>query len=98
MCWKDLRAKSAYLKSGNYKAAINGFEGIKKDFSYRRFLNSHLSVKLHYYLGIAYENDNQNESAIREYSKFLKSWQDADADLKTIDDAGKRLTRLQNQF
>jgi serine/threonine protein kinase/tetratricopeptide (TPR) repeat protein len=52
------------------------------------------SVRAHYWLGVAYEQQGQKDKAVTEYKKFLEIWKDADFKSKEIDDAKRRLTQL----
>ncbi|EQB64037.1 MAG: hypothetical protein RBG1_1C00001G1616 [candidate division Zixibacteria bacterium RBG-1] len=54
------------------------------------------SVKAHYWLGVAYEQQGEKDKAIKEYEKFLEIWKEADPELqqKEIKDAKERLAKL----
>ena len=52
------------------------------------------SVKAHYWLGVAYEQQGKKEKAISEYKKFLDIWKDADFNSPEIKDAKVRLAKL----
>jgi serine/threonine protein kinase/tetratricopeptide (TPR) repeat protein len=52
------------------------------------------TVKAHYWLGVAFEQQGKKEEAIKEYKKFLDIWKDADFDSPEITDANKRVLRL----
>ncbi len=54
------------------------------------------SVKAHYWLGVAYEQQEEKDKAIKEYEKFLEIWKDADPELqaKEMKDAKERLAKL----
>ncbi len=52
------------------------------------------SVKAHYWLGVAYEQQGQKNQAIKEYEKFLEIWKDADFKSKEMDDAKARVAKL----
>ncbi len=52
------------------------------------------SVKAHYWLGVAYEQQGKKEKAISEYKKFLDIWKDADFNSHEIKDAKVRLAKL----
>lgn len=55
------------------------------------------SVKAHYWLGVAYEQQGQKDQAIKEYEKFLDIWKDADFKSKEMDDAKARLAKLKGK-
>ncbi|MDH3252427.1 MAG: FlgO family outer membrane protein [Ignavibacteria bacterium] len=52
------------------------------------------TAKAHYWLGVAYEQLNQKEQAIKEYDEFLEIWKDADFQSKELDDAKVRRAKL----
>ena len=52
------------------------------------------AVKAHYWLGVAYEQQDEKNKAIKEYEKFLDLWKDADTDLSELQDAKARLAKL----
>jgi tetratricopeptide (TPR) repeat protein len=52
------------------------------------------SVKAHYWLGIAYEQQGKKDEAIKEYEKFLDIWKDADLRLPELSDAKAHLAKL----
>jgi len=55
------------------------------------------SVKLHYYLGQAYEQSHLPAKASEEYRKFLDIWNTADPGIKEVSDAQDRLRRLERK-
>ena len=54
------------------------------------------SVITHYWLGQAYEANNQYEKAIEQYETFLDIWKNADDGLKSVTDAKVRLAKLKS--
>ena len=52
------------------------------------------SVKAHYWLGVAYEQQGEKQKAIKEYETFLDIWNDADTITKEMQDAKKRVVKL----
>jgi tetratricopeptide (TPR) repeat protein len=52
------------------------------------------SIKAHYWLGIACEQQGDKEQAMKEYSTFLDYWKEADFDSKELKDAKARLAKL----
>ena len=52
------------------------------------------SVKAHYWLGVAYEQQGQKNQAMKEYEKFLEIWKDADFKSREIEDARVRVAKL----
>ena len=49
------------------------------------------SVKAHFWLGVAYEQQGNKAKAKEEYEKFLEIWKDADTEVPELVDARKRL-------
>lgn len=52
------------------------------------------SVKAHYWLGVAYEQQGDKEKAKKEYETFLEIWKDADFNSLELTDAKTRLAKL----
>lgn len=52
------------------------------------------SVKAHYWLGVAYQQQGEKVKALKEYEKFLEIWKEADPGIKEIEDAKQRLAKL----
>ena len=63
-------------------------------YSAGRVAETIAGVKLHYYLGIAYEESRWSDRAIEQYEMFLEIWEQADSDLSVLADARERLNRL----
>jgi serine/threonine protein kinase/Flp pilus assembly protein TadD len=53
------------------------------------------SVKSHYWLGVAYEQQGQTDRAKEEYEKILDIWKDADFKSTELSDARARLAKLE---
>ena len=93
------------LKTGRTAEAINEFRqflwhspigNLLFDLDYLPFSNYRtvFSVKAHYWLGVAYEQQGEKQKAIGEYENFLRIWKDADFKSQELDDAKVRLTKL----
>jgi tetratricopeptide (TPR) repeat protein len=52
------------------------------------------TTKAHYWLGVAYEQQDDKDKAIKSYEKFLELWKDADFKSKELDNAKVRLSKL----
>ena len=52
------------------------------------------SVKAHYWLGVAYEQQGDKQKAAKEYEKFVNIWAEADFKSVELQDAKLRLARL----
>ncbi|HYQ86345.1 MAG TPA: protein kinase [Bacteroidota bacterium] len=95
----------AHLKTGRAAEAIEELKRITAcwpiDFpGYNLFLLPKpeewltASVKAHYWLGVAYEQDGRKADAVREYEEFLNIWKDADFKSQELEDARARLGKL----
>ncbi len=89
-----LAAGLAYLKANRLADAVASFEYLLAHYTSPRMFWNPESVKLHYYLGLAYERSNWNDRALREYEIFLDIWKNADAGLVERTDAEQRIQRL----
>ncbi len=87
----------AYYKIGRLADAVKAYETMLGRYDYMRAEWADLSTEAHYNLGICYEESGWNDKAIEQYSIFLNLWKDADTGLPQIDDARKRLIRLQQK-
>jgi serine/threonine protein kinase/tetratricopeptide (TPR) repeat protein len=52
-------------------------------------------AKVHYWLGVAYEQQGEKEKAVREYMKFAQLWKNADFRSPELEDAKLRLAKMQ---
>lgn len=84
----------AYYLAERYGEAIAEFEKIQKKYNARRVLFGVLSVKTHYYLGLAYEKTDHYDLAVKQYKTFLDIWKNADEGLESVEDAKNRLAGL----
>ena len=96
----------ALMKRGSVSEAINEFQRMtwyspvtapsptRLDYlpTWRYWLIA--SVKAHYWLGVAYEQQGQKDQAVKEYEKFLEIWKDADFKSPEIQDAKAKLNKL----
>ena len=87
----------AYLEDGQLGKAVPLFEKLESIYSVSRLVNTIDGVKLHYYLGIAYEESRWYDQAAQEYRQFLKIWSKADPGLNAVADARARLQRIENE-
>ncbi|UCG61777.1 MAG: protein kinase [Candidatus Zixiibacteriota bacterium] len=74
--------------------AIEIMSELANMYSYGKLALPLETVKLHYYLGRAYEADGQPEKAIPQYEEFLLYWENADPELRLLGDAKERVARL----
>jgi tetratricopeptide (TPR) repeat protein len=54
------------------------------------------SVKAHYWLGVAYEQQGKPGDAVKEYEEFLNTWKDAEKEWPEMADAKARLAKLKS--
>jgi tetratricopeptide (TPR) repeat protein len=87
-----------YQELGRLTDAIRLFEEQRARYTRDRFHEGIWNVKMYYYLGLAYENNNQSNKAIAQYQEFLDTWQAADSGLAAVLDARKRLAQLEHQM
>ncbi|UCC43367.1 MAG: tetratricopeptide repeat protein, partial [Candidatus Zixiibacteriota bacterium] len=85
------------LELGKLDEAIADFEELSKVYSSIGLYCSNLTVKINYYLGLAYEQQGQFEKAMARYETFLDIWKNADPGIAEIDDTRERLTNLRNK-
>ena len=85
-----------YLQSGRTVDAITSFEDLLQQYTWSRGIWVHWSVKIHYYLGIAYEDAGRLDDAVDQYETYLDILKDADSGLEAVADARRRLMRLRS--
>ena len=51
-------------------------------------------IKGIFHLGVAYEKSGWTKKAVAQYEAFLEKWQDADPGIVEVEDARRRLARL----
>jgi tetratricopeptide (TPR) repeat protein len=85
---------NAYMKSGAPDKAVNILEKQLPKYTELRAYLGNYSVKLHYYLGLAYQELKFYDSAREQYETFLTAWENADPDLPALSDARSHLARL----
>ncbi len=96
------------LKSGRTDSAINEFQRLKINCMIPGNHSVYLfmlwfpmywyfpiaTVKSHYWLGVAYEQQGKTSQAIKEYETFLDIWKNADFKSSEMQDARMRLGKL----
>ena len=88
----------AYLDAGMPDKAIDRFkENLLRCGLGWRVTVGFWNVKMHYYLGQAYEQKGLTANAIDEYQTFLDIWKDADPGIAVVDSAKTRLNRLKTR-
>lgn len=83
-----------YLKAGRIAEAVEALEGAEMRHDGLRRIDPIASVRVHYYLGQAYEASGWNDKAIQKYQQFLHFWRDADDDILDLRDTRERLAAL----
>jgi len=86
----------ALLEAGQHGEAAQELQNLVSDYSARRLFFGAWNVKIHYYLGRAYEQSGWDKSAIEQYQRFLHLWRKADEGIGAVDDARKRVERLRS--
>jgi tetratricopeptide (TPR) repeat protein len=90
----DFLLAQALLETGRAGDAASVLEKRLTRYSAARASVPIKSVKLHYFLGLAYEELGNPDKAVEQYETFLDIWKDADSGIAEIDDAKRRLERL----
>jgi tetratricopeptide (TPR) repeat protein len=88
----------AYFEAGRPGESVTLFEKLTEVYSSGRLLSPIENVKLHYFLGQAYEESRWYDQAAQQYRMFLSFWSEPDSDLTSVDDARARLKRLENRL
>lgn len=88
----------AYLAATQYDNAINTLEELLYYYEPGRAFMGTWSVKMHYYLGTAYEAVERYGDAVGQYRTFLHLWRNADPVFEEIADARERLKKLENEL
>jgi tetratricopeptide (TPR) repeat protein len=84
----------ALLEAGSAGRAVEILEQEVRSYTRARMVETQIGPKVHYYLGIAYEDTGRKTEAIEQYQVFLDIWKNADRDLPEYIDANERLARL----
>ena len=84
----------ALLLARRIGEAVAALEKAEKTYDRSRTSSVTLAVRVHYWLGQAYEASGWNDKAIHEYKEFLHIWRDADKDILLLKDARERLAKL----
>ncbi|MFH2037259.1 MAG: tetratricopeptide repeat protein [Candidatus Zixiibacteriota bacterium] len=84
----------AHLNAENLAGAVKELESQLNSYDYFRLITGSWNIKMHYYLGIAYERSNWNDKAIEQYTLFLDILKDADYEFDEVKDASYRIKRL----
>ncbi len=87
----------AFQEAGKLGEAVAEFESLLSNYSAGRAQSCIASVKLHYYLGVVYEESGWDSKATEQYETFLDIWKDADPGIESVEDAKMRLAGLQNK-
>ena len=84
----------AYYKAGDYDKARQQYERIIHLTTGRLFYGD-IYAKSFYMLGKIFEEEEMQPQAVEHYEKFLDLWKDADPGIAEVEDAKKRLAKLQ---
>jgi len=86
------------LETGNLAGAVEEFETQLNSYDFFRLVSGTRNIKIHYYLGLAYEQSNWYDKAIVQYELYLDILKDADFEFDEIKDAQERLKRLKSNI
>jgi tetratricopeptide (TPR) repeat protein len=92
---KDVLSQ-AYQQKGDLDQAIAAYERLIT-FNPESDERNLIHPKYHYRLAKLYEQKGWKGKAIERYEKFLTLWKDADPGISEVEDARKRLARLNSQ-
>jgi tetratricopeptide (TPR) repeat protein len=84
----------AYVEAKQFDKGLPFIERQTGYYTATRIFWGTLSVKMYYYLGIAYEQTGNTAKAREQYNTFLQIWKSADAKIPEIEDARNRLKSL----
>jgi tetratricopeptide (TPR) repeat protein len=84
----------SHIENRQYRSAIDLLKVLLGSERYTATLYVAKDVKLHYYLGIAYESAEMYEEASEQYRTFIDYWKDADTVIESIEDAKRRIERI----
>ena len=85
---------SAYFKAADLEKAQTEYEKILS-LTIARLYYGDIYANSFYMLGKIYEQQGDTANAIEHYEEFLNLWKDADPGVAEVEDAKKRLARLQ---
>jgi tetratricopeptide (TPR) repeat protein len=85
-----------YLQAGRTDDAIKSFGDLLVPYTSNRAIWGHWSVKIHYYLGVGFEQEGRTAEAAAQFRQFLDIWREADPGLSLVEDARKRLSDIQS--
>jgi len=88
----------SYFAIGQYDKSIAAYHNALLQHSQLKAYNGGDAVRAHYWLGLAFEKNEQYDSAIIRYETFLDIWKNADSGIVEIEDAKERLVKLKNQI
>ena len=83
--------------AGKIADAVESLETALVFYGPNRITRPMAGVKVHYYLGQAYEQSGWADKAIEQYETFLDIMHDPDPGILSVEDAKQRLERLRPQ-
>jgi tetratricopeptide (TPR) repeat protein len=83
-----------YFAMHDWGGVIREYEAQLKIYSYEHIRHFLWHNSMHYYLGIAYEEQQMYDKAISHYQRFLDIYSNADPGIPNLADARSRLARL----
>lgn len=85
------------LDAGRLEDAIAILEPLRSNYTSPSAYFGMTRVRVHYYLGLAYERSRWFDKAAEQYQIFLKIWKNADPGIPEVNDARSRLAQLQSR-
>lgn len=85
-----------YLKLEQYDNSIKLLSRYHESFKKEKSYWIVQDIKSYYYLGLAYQQVNQTDDAIKQFEIFFSKWKDTDTFIFEIKDAEERLHKLKN--
>ncbi|MEZ5360212.1 MAG: tetratricopeptide repeat protein [Candidatus Zixiibacteriota bacterium] len=94
----EIVSARAEIETGKYPEAINRLERIEHTYTRWRAFWWPWTQRLPYYLGRAYEANGDTEQAIAQYQYLIVNWGHTDITIADVEDARRRLDKLQNRL
>jgi serine/threonine protein kinase/tetratricopeptide (TPR) repeat protein len=86
----------AFYEAGNLENAQEQFKRMTALTTGRLFFGNMFAKSL-YMLGKIYQEKGRDEKAAEHYARFIELWKDADTGIAEVEDAKKRLARLERE-
>jgi serine/threonine protein kinase/tetratricopeptide (TPR) repeat protein len=93
--YEHVRLGRCYAGARKLRDAQSHFEQAEGIYDGSRRNNAVSSVLYYYWRAQVYEKSGKTQQALADYQKFLEIWKNSDQGLKEVDDAKRRLAKLQ---